>query len=57
MRMKYVLKPTTRFKKDIKRCKKRGYDMNLLESVIDTLLNGDELDEKYHDHPLHDKEL
>ena len=42
--MKYTLKVTTKFKKDLKRCKKRGYDIGLLESVIDTLLRGDALD-------------
>lgn len=51
--MKYTLKPTTKFKKDYKRCKKRGYDMDLLSEVIDTLLDGNELDAKYYDHPLH----
>ena len=51
--MKYTLKTTTKFKKDYKRCKKRGYNMNLLENVIDTLLSGEELDDKYYDHPLH----
>ena len=51
--MKYTLKTTTKFKKDYKRCKKRGYNMNLLETVIDTLLSGEELDDKYYDNPLH----
>ena len=51
--MKYTLKTTTKFKKDLKRCKKRGYNMGLLESVIDTLQKGEELDEKYLAHPLH----
>ena len=50
--MKYTLQPTTKFKKDYKKCKKRGYDMDLLSEVIDTLLDGKELDEKYYDHPL-----
>ena len=51
--MKYKLKTTSKFKKDYKRCKKRGYNIDLLGSVIDTLLCGNELDEKYYDHPLH----
>ena len=51
--MKYTLKITTKLKKDLKRCKKRGYNIGLLESVIDTLMRGDKLDEKYLDHPLH----
>lgn len=51
--MKYRLEITTKFKKDYKKCKKRGYDMSLLEEVIDTLVAGKELDRKYRDHLLH----
>lgn len=51
--MKYTLKITTKFKKDYKRCKKRGLDLALLQYVIDVLLSGEELEEKYYDHPLH----
>ena len=51
--MKYTIKPTTKFKKDYKRCIKRGYDISLLSEVIDALQNGEELDDKYYDHPLH----
>ncbi|MBO4347577.1 MAG: type II toxin-antitoxin system YafQ family toxin [Lachnospiraceae bacterium] len=51
--MKYTLKTTTKFRKDYKRCVKRGYNPSLLESVIEALLNGESLDEKYRDHPLH----
>lgn len=47
-----VLKTTGKFRKDYKRCKKRGLDMNLLKIVIDTLLSDNPLDEKYRDHPL-----
>ena len=46
------LKTTTKFKKDYKRIKKQGRDISLLASVIDDLLNGNVLDEKYQDHPL-----
>ena len=46
------LKTTGKFRKDYKRCKKRGLDMNLLEDVIDTLLAGKPLDEKHRDHAL-----
>ncbi len=46
------LKTTGKFRKDYKRCKKRGLDMSLLEEVIDTLLAGKPLEEKYHDHGL-----
>ncbi|MDO5044469.1 MAG: type II toxin-antitoxin system YafQ family toxin [Coriobacteriia bacterium] len=43
---------TSRFRKDYKRIKKRGYDTTLLENVIDTLLSGKPLDQKYRDHAL-----
>lgn len=46
------LKTTGKFRKDYKRCKKRGLDMSLLEKVIDTLLEGKPLEEKYRDHAL-----
>ena len=29
--------PTGQFKKDFKTCKKRGYDMDLLQQIIDIL--------------------
>ena len=43
---------TTKFRKDYKRIKKRGYDLSLLESVLDTLLREETLDQKYRDHAL-----
>ena len=46
------LKTTGKFRKDYKRCKKRGLDISLLEDVIDTLLAGNPLEEKHHDHGL-----
>ena len=46
------LKTTGKFRKDYKRCKKRGLDMSLLEEVINTLLKGQSLGEKYRDHAL-----
>ena len=50
--MKYRVKPTTRFQKDLKRAQKRGYDLDLLKAVIRTLAQGDDLDPKYKDHEL-----
>ena len=41
------LKTTSKFRKDYKRCKKRGLNMDLLKDVINTLLEGATLDEKY----------
>lgn len=43
---------TGQFRKDYKRVKKRGYDMTLLEEVIDLLLNEQPLDDRYRDHGL-----
>lgn len=45
--MKYEIKPSSRFKKDMKLVKKRGYDPRLIETVIKTLANGEPLDKKY----------
>ncbi len=50
--MKYKIKSTRKFDKDIKRIKKRGYDLNLIKSVIRTLANGEKLPEKNKDHIL-----
>ena len=47
-----VLKTTSQFKKDYKKCKKRGLDMSLLENVLDRLLEGKELEKKHRDHAL-----
>lgn len=46
------LATTSQFRKDYKRAKKRGYDMALLETVIDLLINEQPLDKRYHDHSL-----
>ena len=46
------LKTTGQFRKDYKRCKNRGLNMDLLKEVIDTLLAEKPLDEKYRDHAL-----
>lgn len=50
--MKYEIKPSSRFKRDMKLVKKRGYDQRLIENVIRTLAAGEELDKKYRDHLL-----
>ena len=44
--------PTSRFKKEVKLLKKRGYDLSLLEYVVEKLANGETLPEEYLDHPL-----
>ena len=43
---------TTKFRKDYKRIKKRGYNLNLLEEVLDKLLRQEDLDMRYRDHAL-----
>ena len=47
-----ILKTTTSFRKDYKRMKKQGRDMNLLQKVIEKLLAENVLDKKYRDHAL-----
>ena len=50
--MKYLVKPTSRFQKDLKLASKRGYNIDLLTAVIKDLADGIPLDRKYKDHPL-----
>lgn len=50
--MKYTLILTSKFKKSLKAARKRGLDITLLENVVDTLLKGVPLNEKYRDHAL-----
>ena len=48
----YSVQMTKTFRKDVERCKKRGYDMELLKSAIRLLeLNG-KLPESYRPHKL-----
>lgn len=50
--MTYILKKTSQFKKDLKLCAKRGFSIQSLEKVLDLLVNGETLPQKYLDHPL-----
>ena len=50
--MKYAVKPTTKFQKDLKRIQKRGYEISLLTEIIKKLANGETLPEKNRDHSL-----
>ena len=43
---------STRFKKDLKQAKKRGYDLNLLDEVVTKLANLQPLPSKNRDHGL-----
>ena len=47
-----TIKYQAAFKKDYKRIVKRGYDMRLLENVIELLANQKPLPEKNRDHQL-----
>ncbi|MBQ8798295.1 MAG: type II toxin-antitoxin system YafQ family toxin [Lachnospiraceae bacterium] len=47
-----TLTTTTQFRKDYKLAKKRGYDMSLLETVLQQLLDCKPLEEKHRDHAL-----
>ena len=48
----YNIRISIRFEKDLKRAKKRGYDMALLTAVIRILSAGQTLPERYKDHAL-----
>lgn len=50
--MKYELVLSGKFKKGLRSAKKRGLDISLLNSIVDKLLQGIPLEEKYQDHPL-----
>lgn len=50
--MKYEVKPSNQFRKDLKLVAKRGYKIELLTDVIKKLANGEILDPKYKDHQL-----
>ena len=50
---KYSLQVTGTFKQDVKRCKKRGFPLQELWCVVDALLRGEVLDDKYRPHRLH----
>lgn len=50
--MKYTIRPTTKFQKDLKRIEKRGYNISLLTNIIKKLANGEQLLEKNKDHSL-----
>lgn len=47
-----ILSTTTQFRRDLKLQKKRGYDMEKLEPVLEKLVSGYPLDEKYRNHKL-----
>lgn len=50
--MKYEIKPSNQFKKDVKLAQRRGYDLSKLTVVIKKLANGETLESRYRDHQL-----
>lgn len=48
----YEIKTTNRFNKDLKRCKKRGYELQLLKEVVKLLAKSGRLPQKYKPHKL-----
>lgn len=49
---KYIIKPTTQFKKDFKLAMKHSMKIELLEEVIAMLAMGETLPDKHKDHAL-----
>ncbi len=50
--MRYEVKFTTRYKKDLKLAKKQGRDLARLFETVEILAEGGVLDASYHDHEL-----
>ena len=50
--MKYEIRFTNQFKRDVKLAKKQGKDLDKLLSVVSTLASGETLESRFHDHEL-----
>lgn len=50
--MPLVLRQSSKFRRDVKRLLRSGIDLSKLESVVETLVDQEPLDERYRDHPL-----
>ena len=48
----YNIRPTTKFQRDLKREKRRGFDISLLTDIIKKLAAGEPLPEKNRDHQM-----
>ena len=53
--MTYTVLTTTKFERDIKRCKKRHLDINLLLNTVEILKNNGTLPSQYRPHKLSGK--
>lgn len=52
VKTKYTIRYSSDFKKNYKRIKRQGKDINKLKYVLKKLANDEELDEKYRNHML-----
>ena len=52
---KLKVEHSTRYKKDLKRVVRRGYNLDLLDEVVEMLEEGKALSPKYQDHALKGK--
>ncbi|MGN0606892.1 MAG: type II toxin-antitoxin system YafQ family toxin [Oscillospiraceae bacterium] len=50
--MRYEIRFTNQFKKDLKLAKKQNKNLDKMYEIIDKLANKEPLDEKHHDHNL-----
>ena len=50
--MRHKVIPSKRFQKDLKRCEKRGYDMEILKTAVRLLATDGELPAVYRPHKL-----
>jgi len=50
--VKYRVVLSTSYKRDLKKVKKQGKNVTLLESVIKIIASGEQLEAKYRDHAL-----
>ena len=48
----YAIRPTNKFRQDLKLCQKRGYNMQAITDVIKKLAAGDTLPPQNRDHEL-----
>ena len=48
----YNVLPSNTFRKELKTMIKRGYDISLLDEIVNKLANGEELPERNRDHAL-----
>jgi len=55
MKYKYELDITNQFKRDLKTAIKRGFNMDLMDKVVDMLRKGEQLPERYRDHAMSGK--